>query len=180
MPRVHFVKKAMKDNVAVKKGEPYYWWEFRFGGKHYSATPPKQSQLTQSEFLSTVYDLNDRLDSLTADDFSDLGFQLQDIADEFRSQAEECESKKSNMPDSLQESPTGNLLEERACACNDIADSLENIDCEVDESEWEQEVKDELGETATPEEIEEEIESRRIEKMDELISEAQTYQYDGE
>lgn len=72
MTKAHFVKKAAKDNPAVKKGEPYWWWKFMVGGrggpKHYSATRPRPSQLTQSEFLSAIYsqqeDLEDALKEL--------------------------------------------------------------------------------------------------------------------
>ncbi len=53
MARAHFVKKARKDNPAagIKAGDSYYWWKFRRGGKHYSKTAPRPSQLTQSEYL---------------------------------------------------------------------------------------------------------------------------------
>lgn len=70
MPRVHFVKKARKDvsNSDIKKGESYYWWKFRFGGKCVSRTPPKQSQLTQSDFLSQIYKIQDRISEMTTDD----------------------------------------------------------------------------------------------------------------
>jgi len=53
MPRVHFVKHARKDNDLVKKGESYYWWKFRFTGKCMSKTPPRKSQLTESEYWKT-------------------------------------------------------------------------------------------------------------------------------
>ncbi len=56
MPRVTHVKNARKDNPVCKVGESYYWWKFRYGGKHYSLTPPKASQLTQSVYLGTIYD----------------------------------------------------------------------------------------------------------------------------
>ncbi len=55
MPRVTHVRKARKDNPVCKAGESYYWWKFRFGGKHYSLTYPKPSQLTQSVYLSVIY-----------------------------------------------------------------------------------------------------------------------------
>jgi len=54
MVRVHYVKKARKDNPAVKAGEPYYWWQFYRGQKQYSATYPRRSQVTNG-LWSTVY-----------------------------------------------------------------------------------------------------------------------------
>lgn len=72
MPRVHYVKKARKDNGCVSKGESYYWWKFRYGSKCMSKKPPKASQLTQSEFLSTVYDINERIEECACDSLEDL------------------------------------------------------------------------------------------------------------
>ncbi len=51
MPRVTHVKKARKDNPVCKAGESYYWWKFRYGGKRYSLTRPRPSQLTQSAYF---------------------------------------------------------------------------------------------------------------------------------
>lgn len=65
MPRVTHVKKARKDNPVAKKGESYYWWKFRYGGKHFSLTYPKSSQLTQSPYLSVIYDCQDQWGELT-------------------------------------------------------------------------------------------------------------------
>lgn len=59
MARAHFVKKARKDNPAVKAGESYYWWKFRRGPKRYSKERPRPSQLTQSEFYGQVYGLQE-------------------------------------------------------------------------------------------------------------------------
>lgn len=64
MPRVHQVKKARKDNPVCKRGESYYWWKFRNGGKHFSLTYPKQSQLTQSPYLSVIYECADQWSEL--------------------------------------------------------------------------------------------------------------------
>jgi hypothetical protein len=57
MARAHFVKKARKaiPGTDIKKGDSYYWWKFRFGGKRTSKTAPKASQLTQSEFWVVGY-----------------------------------------------------------------------------------------------------------------------------
>jgi hypothetical protein len=73
MPRVHYVKKARKDQgncykcgTPIKAGDPYKWW--KFGGAAGSRGPggpkikrcgpcpsPKQSELTRSPFRSTLY-----------------------------------------------------------------------------------------------------------------------------
>lgn len=121
MPRVHHVKKARKDNPAVKAGEPYYWWEFRYGGKRYSATYPRQSQLTQSEFLSQAYAYSEQIeDAQSLEDISGL-------PDDIRSLGEEQEEKIYNMPDSLQDSDTAELLRERAEVMETWATEIEEI-----------------------------------------------------
>lgn len=126
MPRVYHVKKARKDNPVCKKGESYYWWKFRFGGKRYSLTPPKPSQLTQSEFLGTLYDIEDSFN--TAEDLDGL----KSIQEEVEMLRDETEEKLENMPDSLQYSPTGELLQERIDFCDELISEFDNI--EEDES----------------------------------------------
>lgn len=142
MPKVTFVAKARKDHPAggIKKGDSYYWWAFMQGGrggpKHYSKKPPKASQLTQSEFLGGIADLEDEIGALSADD--GLEQSVADIAARIRELGEEQDSKKSNMPDGLQEGATGELLQERADKCGEIADELENITFDVSDKTDEQ------------------------------------------
>lgn len=133
MPKVNFVKAAAKDNRVAKKGESYYWWKFRFGGKHMSKTPPRPSQLTQSDFLSRQMELEERIAELTADTYEQLKADVDEIVMEIRALGEEQEEKLNNMPDSLQQSPTGELLENRASACEDWAGELEEVDLEKEE-----------------------------------------------
>jgi hypothetical protein len=146
MTRANFVKAARKDypNAGIKKGESYYWWSFRFGGKHMSKTPPKQSQLTQSEFLSTLYDIQERIGDLSADSASDLQSAVEEIADELRTLGEECNDKRDNMPEGLQDGDVGQLLEARAEACEQAASDLEDVDFEVDEDGIREVAKEEM------------------------------------
>lgn len=133
MPRPHYVKKARKSYKAdgIKKGDPYWWWKFNFGPKIRSKTQPRASQLTRSDFYATLYDLQDDVESLVAGD--GLKDAVSDIADRIRTLGEECADRLSNMPDSLQESDTGNLLQERSDACEAAADEFEAIDFEIDQ-----------------------------------------------
>lgn len=125
MPKVHYVKKARKDNPAVKAGEPYYWWKFRYGGMRYSATHPKYSQLTQSEFLSTAYALGENIeDELSEDDAQEIVDALYDLQDM-------AQSSLDNMPDALQDSSdSGQLLQDRVSMCDEWISEIENIDWE--------------------------------------------------
>jgi hypothetical protein len=129
MPRVNFVKAARKDNPVAKKGEPYYWWKFRYGGKRFSLTHPKPSQLTQSAYLSTVYTIQEQIeawDTITNED------DLEMFKDEIRNQLEELRDQTQesldNMPESLQYSQTGELLQERIDALESAMDDIDNMD----------------------------------------------------
>jgi hypothetical protein len=135
MPRVTHVKSARKDNPVCQKGEPYFWWKFRYGGKRYSLTRPKPSQLTQSEYLGTVYGLQEQIEawgSITNED------DLEMFKDEVRGQLEELrdttEESRENMPESLQESPTGELLQERYDALDEAVNEIDSID--ADSMNW--------------------------------------------
>lgn len=128
MARIHFVKKARKDYPAhsIKKGDFYYWWKFRFGGKHFSKKHPRPSQLTQSEYLSAAYGLQEQIEDLEIEDLEIRDDNLEDVAGELRSAADELhtlgseqEDKIGNMPDSLQDSDTAERLRGRAEACEE-------------------------------------------------------------
>lgn len=137
MPRVHHVKSARKAQPehGIAVGDSYYWWAFKTGGrggvKRVSKTYPKRSQLTQSDFLAQLYDIEDELSALTAADGEGLAGTIEDTASRLRDLASEQEDKLSNMPDGLQQGPTGEMLQERTDACNNAADELEQIDTDI-------------------------------------------------
>lgn len=112
MPRVH-AQRANKDypDYGIKKGTTYYWWKFRRGGKRMSAKPPKASQLTQSEFWGAVYGLREDYEGVPA--FDDLEGQIDEIKGRLEEIRDEQEEKRNNMPESLQDGATGELLQER-------------------------------------------------------------------
>jgi chromosome segregation ATPase len=147
MPRVHFVKKARKDNPAVKAGESYYHWSFRFGGKRYSKTYPKRSQLTQSGFLSELYDLQDGIDDRFKDlkTGEDFDTALQDLISEVEGLRDECQDSLDNMPEHLQDSSSsGELLRERVDALEQWVSELDGVDTDFDEELTEDELQDEI------------------------------------
>ena len=134
MPRVHEVKKARRDypEEGIRKGETYYYWKFRFGGLHRSKTYPKRSQLTQSGFLSTIYDIEDRLQALTTDD--DLQSEVESAISELEEAQSEAESSLDNMPDNLRDS---SMLNERLEAIENMISELQGIDFPDDDAEEE-------------------------------------------
>jgi hypothetical protein len=148
MPRVHHVKAARKGNPVVEAGQPYYWWKFRYGGKHYSTTYPKGSQLTQSEYLGAVRSLVEQRDAFSAADSGegtpqervenakvDANILFEELRSGYEEQAEECRERQYNMPDALQESPTGALLGERAEACDAVSSEIDSAESQLDSVE---------------------------------------------
>jgi len=137
MARAHFVKKARKDNPAagIKTGDSYYWWKFRRGGKRYSKTHPRPSQLTQSEYLSSAYALQEQIEDMKIDpgDLRAAADELRNVADEIRNLGQEQEDKIGNMPDSLQDSDSAQLLRGRAEACESLADELHSAASEIED-----------------------------------------------
>ena len=149
MPRVNHVKKARRDypEAGIKKGEEYYHWKFRYGPMVRSKTYPKPWQLTRSEFYGTLMQIQDTISNLHAEDADDLKSQVEDIAGQLRELGESCQEKHDNMPDSLQDSETGELLQSRAEAMESAADELEGIDIDApDEEELVEEVREEMRE----------------------------------
>ena len=134
MPRVHFVRKARKDNPAVKKGESYYWWKFRFGSKIRSKTRPPRWKLTRSSFLSTLWQLEDSIPNEMTEE------EIESFISELEILKEECEGSLDNMPEQLRDtSESGYLLQERV-------DGLENWIAELESIDFDHRHPDEIAE----------------------------------
>lgn len=136
MPRVTHVKSARKDNPVCKKGESYFWWKFRYGGKRYSLTRPKQSQLTQSAYFSTLYGMSESITEYELADADDWETLKEDISMQLQDLQSETQDSLDNMPDSLQYSPTGELLQERIDA---LDSAVSDVECLDDPEEYEEE-----------------------------------------
>ena len=105
-------------------------------------------QLTQSEFLSTVYELRERIEAFTTDN---LEGEVQEVIDEINTLKDETEDKLNNMPEQLQYGQTGELLQSRIDELDSWISELESVDLEIDESlskeekqEREEEILEEL------------------------------------
>lgn len=152
MPRVHFVKCARKPNAVVSKQDiedarsgknpdaaSFYWWKFRYGGKRFKKTRPRGSELTQSEYLSNIYSIQEEVDD--ADPvYEDLSSWVDELRDRVQEIADEQRDKRENMPENLQDSYTGCLLEERADCCDNVVSELGSID--IPEGEYADEESD--------------------------------------
>lgn len=137
MAKANFVKKARKDYPEhnIKKGESYYWWSFRYGGKHYSKTPPKNSQLINSPFDRSVEELQERQSEMT---YEDLVNALPSFIGDIESLRDECQDSLDNMPEGLQES---SILNERIEGLESWIGELESLDIDIEEEEENDEEK---------------------------------------
>ena len=168
--KVYHVKKARKDypEAGIKKGESYYWWKPRFWGVRRSKTYPSRQELTQSDFLCRVYDIEDEiaegLEVDIEDDPSEIESEIENwlmnIISEIEELISECEDKLYNMPEQLQDtSEAGILLQDRIDALDNWINDLEDVDISIDEDLSEEELQD---------------------RVDEILEEIQSYGYMGE
>jgi hypothetical protein len=137
MPRVNHVKKCRKSHgkcgrcgAKIKKGFAYIWWKFNYGAKYIRCDQPccrpKPSELTRSEFWGRIRDLQE--EGFGGATFEDLKDRVTEVIDELTVLSEDCEEKFENMPSSLQEGTTGQLLQERADALKDVVSAIEAVD----------------------------------------------------
>jgi len=132
MPKVNTVKKARKDypDFGIKKGDTYYYWSFNFGPTVKSKTYPKRSQLTRSDFLAQLWDLEDGLPERfhNLDNVSDIESELETLKDEIQNLLDGTQEKYDNMPEQLQESSdAGQTLQERIDALENWISDLDGI-----------------------------------------------------
>lgn len=168
-----------KDTVIIKKGQTYYSWQLYRSSKQYSLTYPRPQQLTSSSFMISVYDIQDELEAMDSSNFgevSDLKDAVDNIVEQIRDLQSTTQDSLDNMPESLQNAPTGELLQERIDALENWASELEGIDLEdFEEPEDTEDDWEDLDE--------EEQAQRRYEKVDEWatdkLNEIQGIYYEG-
>ena len=126
--KVHLVKKSRTDNEAVKRGESYYWWKLPFGNKTCSAAYPGRSQLTNSDYLGCVFDLQDSLSDFTIDDASDFEAMIEEVSDVIADIQEQCQTNLDNMVPNLHVAPNGRLLVARLAILGEVQAELDALD----------------------------------------------------
>lgn len=139
MARANFVKAARKDipGTDIKKGDSYYWWKFRFGGKRVSKTAPSRSDLTQSAFYGTLYEIEDRFGGGFAT-VEDLQSEVENAISDLEALRDECQEKLDAIPDNLRDtSSSGELLQSRVDELDGLIDELNGLDFEFDPEEGE-------------------------------------------
>jgi hypothetical protein len=124
----------MRCGTEIKKRDPYIWWKFNYGAKHVRCAEPscspKPSELTRSFFWGQIHDL--QKEGFAGSTFDDLRDRVAEVVDALNELAEDCEEKFNNMPESLQNGSTGELLTERAETLRNCVSALESIDIPED------------------------------------------------
>ena len=135
MARVKQVK-ARQDYPAqgISKGDLHWTWSTRttvgnryISHTHRSMTKPKPSQTTTSEFKAQAFALNGQLEEWEGSPGDAESFR-DDLKGEAESLRDETQDKLDNMPEGLQASPTGELLQERIDALEAFISELEGVD----------------------------------------------------
>lgn len=128
--------KDENDEILIPKGSIYYMWSFRFGGTFRSLVMPRPSQLTQSDFLTTIYGWQENLEDFDTDNAEDLNEYRDNIVEDVETLIEETQEKLDNMQDyNLAETPTGELLQERIDALEEYKNELESFEADEDDVE---------------------------------------------
>jgi hypothetical protein len=162
------------DEIFIAKGESYFWWQFLRSPKQYSKERPKNSQLTQSSFLSTLYGIEERIEEFSAENKDDFDSFIEEIKSEIEELRDTTQESLDNMPEGLQQGDTGQLLQERVDGLDSWIDEIDGIELDCDEEEVragiiEDDEEKELSEDEVEEKVAEEIQ----EKVNEAISEFQ-------
>jgi hypothetical protein len=137
MARVHHVKKAQKDypSAGIKKGDEYWWWKPMSGGRGGAVRRfnhrPKPSETTQSEYYAAVYSLQERGFSWLDED--DVASGIEELIGEIEEIRAETQGKYDNLPDSLQNGASGDLLQGRISSLENAISELEQIETSFDE-----------------------------------------------
>jgi hypothetical protein len=155
------VGKCSKCGTEIKRGDGYRWWKFRYGSKYVRCSKPdcapRPADLTQSEYMKQIYELQEFKFSETSVD--DLDSDRSTLVGDLEALRDEQEEKKSNMPEQLQESSSGEMLQERYDNLDSVISDLEAVDLsELDDPEKN------VGET------DEEYEARKEELTEEHVS----------
>ena len=167
MPRVYH-RKARKDypQQGIKKGDMYYTADIKTGPRSgrtlRSLTPLKPSQLTVSEFKSGWLGAEESLEgNFSAEDLRSAAERIGEIGEQARDSYD-------NMPESLQYSQTGEMLEERSSRCEEVKGELEQIADSMEDIE-NQDVRERARDDFDGDEMEaqDNIDSELEEKRDE-------------
>lgn len=146
----------------IKVGEEYY----RFSQSRFHplrilclACKPTRSQMTGSDFLATLYDIEDSMAALSVEAMDDAQGVVDEIVGQLEELRDETEGRRDNMPESLQDAPTGEMLQGRVDSVDEMIGELEDIETDIDEGLSEEE---------------------KLERQEEILQAIQDVCYNGE
>ena len=128
-----------KCSEPIKAGEKYYQWQHKHqppSRQHQSHGAPRQSELCTGKMSGVYAAIESVEDAINSGDPSGLADALNSAAESVREVAQEYEDNRSNMPDALQDGPTGTDMQEKSEALNTFADALESAASDSDISDW--------------------------------------------
>ena len=160
------------DTILINIGESYYTWSFMNGGTFYSKDKPRQSQLTQSSFLSEYYAIQESIEDFKPEEPDEIESFVDEIKSRLEELRDQCQESLDNMPESLQYSPTGELLQERIDGLEETISEFENLDFDFEEPDSENE--DFLGEIAAEEGIDQDDENWKEQIDEDMIESMKT------
>lgn len=128
----------------IKVGDEYY----RFSQSRFHplrilclACRPTRSQMTGSEFLSTMFAIEDGdMSKVSIEAIQDDAQSIiEGIIGQLEELRDETEERRENMPESLQDAPTGEMLQGRVDSVEEMISELEDIETDIDEELSEEE-----------------------------------------
>jgi len=129
----------------IKVGDEYY----RFSVSRFQplrilclACKPRRSQMTGSDFLATLYDIEDSMAGLSVENMEEAQGCIETMISELEELRDETEGRRDNMPEQLQDAPTGEMLQGRVDSVDEMIGELEDIETDIDEELSEDEKED--------------------------------------
>lgn len=161
------------DEILINVGESYYNWCFYGGQPQYSKERPKPSQLTQNWFKQELYSIQEKIEEFEPEDVEDVATFVDDIRSDAESLRDECQEHLDNMPEQLQDSDSGQTLQERIDNLDNVIGDIDNFD-----SEFESEIEKEDDES--DDEFLERQSEEKQQWIDDKMSEIQEFDFNFE
>ena len=161
------------DEILINVGESYYTWCFYGGQPQYSKERPKPSQLTQNWFKQELYSIQEKIEEFEPEDVEDVATFIDEIRDDAESLRDECQEHLDNMPEQLQDSDSGQTLQERIDNLDSVIGDIDSFD-----SEFESEIEKEDDET--DDEFLERQSEEKQQWLDDKTSEIQEFDFNFE
>ena len=116
------------DRVIINIGDSYWKWCLYGGTPKYSKTKPRMSQLTSNWFKQQLYGLQEKLDEWNPSEPDDVETFITDMREDIEALRDECQERLDSMPWQLQDSDSGQIIQERIDTLDNIINELDGVD----------------------------------------------------